>query len=414
MLSESIGLGGQVVGVGRVHVDGTEEFHWMGVPKRNRIVSIGLDHLLCHDGKVTGFHICESEQPESPALWLGNLGDHYGALTFCKIGTGGGDTEFTDTDLQSPVGGLSSTLRTGEPFCGTKCEEEGVYTLRVTHVSNAVQTECVVREVGLFGQYGSGESVVNPMFARVVLEDGVKLSAGERMMFTYDLRITYSDRETVSVQDFCGLKDSEGETLRCDRKICFGSHHTDRADGSGSVKYGDVLTKDLYVTTDGVEGGYTSNADAPYFFRLPPYYYNSVGTHGDFDTLGYSLQDQEFSVSDDRLSKARADARSDNYTFNVLDYDGVGNGDKHRDVTVCLGSFNPDMDELTDYRDIRFIRFRGMDYRFGGESVDSDTGETTWYGQSFRKWANQTMTFTVRTRYVTEDTYDMNGEPVEE
>ena len=65
--------------------------------------------------------------------------------------------------------------------------------------------------------------------------------------------------------------------------------------------------------------------------------------------------------------------------------------------------------QVTDYSDIQFLRIRGMNYRFGYYTINEETGIKEWNEQSLRKWANQTMTFTIRTRYVTEDTLDING-----
>jgi hypothetical protein len=404
MINESIKLEGYIVGLGKIKVDGTEEFEWLENPKHNRIVSTGLDHLMCYNGSTTGYFTSNTPVPTEPAMWVGNLNDHYGALSFCKIGTGKNETEFTDTDLQTPVGTISNTLKTGEPFCGTKCISEGNYVLRVSHNSNPVPTQCKIWEVGLFGQYGSGANKVNPMFARIKLDKGIELNAGERLIFTYDLHIVYADIEPVEDEDFCGLLDSVGEPLKYSRKIYF------KFTKDNGAKYGDRLLRDLYITKLGEEAGYTINSENNYFFRLPVYYYNSVGTYGDYDSTGYSLQRQDFSVIDASLSKARAEALADNYTFDVLDYAGVGNKDKHRDLTICMGLYNPNMEEADDYSDIQFLRIRGMSYRFGYYTINEETGVKEWNEQSLRKWANQTMTFTIRTRYVTEDTFDINGE----
>lgn len=55
-----------------------------------------------------------------------------------------------------------------------------------------------------------------------------------------------------------------------------------------------------------------------------------------------------------------------------------------------------------------------MNYRFGYYTINEDTGAKEWNEQSLRKWSNQTMTFTIRTRYVTEDTLDMDGNDPDE
>ena len=127
MINDTVKLEGYIVGIGKIKVDGSEEFEWLDVPKHNRIVSSGLDHLLCYDGNISGYFNSTTLVPTEPSMWLGNLNNHYGALSFCKIGTGKKETEFIDTDLQTPVGTISNTLRIGEPFCGTKVISEGNY-----------------------------------------------------------------------------------------------------------------------------------------------------------------------------------------------------------------------------------------------------------------------------------------------
>lgn len=418
IINESTKLEGYVTGIGKIKADGTEEFEWLEHPKHNRIVSTGLDHLLCFNGLATGYFTATADTYQYyPALWLGRIspdnhgdaGNHYGALTFCKIGTGKKETEFTDTDLQTPVGGLSSTLRTGEPFCGTKVNGPGDYVIRVSHTSNTVSEQCKIWEVGLFGQYNNDNTIVNPMFARVKLDKGIELLAGEQLVFTYDLHITYTDIEPVEDENFCDLLDSVGDPLKYSRKIFF--EYT-----KNSGKYRDELKRDLYITYDGLEKNYSSmgTLNTKYFFRLPPYFYNSIGSYGDYDSTGYSTITQEFTVQDVNLSKARAEALANNYTFDVLDYEGVGNKDKHRDITICMGLYNPNMEDPTDSTDIQFLRIRGMNYRFGYYTEDPETQEKIWNPQSLRKWANQTMTFTIRTRYVTEDTLDMDGNDPEQ
>ena len=162
-INETAKLEGYVVGIGKVKLDGTEEFTWLDNPKHNRIVSTGLDHLMCYNGSTTGFYSSISSSPTEPAMWLGNLNNHYGALNFCKIGTNKTPTEFTDTDLKAPIGSMTSILKTGEPFCGTKCNSDGEYILRVSHISTAVPIQCKIWELGLFGQYGETPNIVNHM-----------------------------------------------------------------------------------------------------------------------------------------------------------------------------------------------------------------------------------------------------------
>lgn len=69
-----------------------------------------------------------------------------------------------------------------------------------------------------------------------------------------------------------------------------------------------------------------------------------------------------------------AEALADNYTFAVLDYSGIGNKDKHRDITICMGLYNLNMEEATDYSDIQFLHIRDMNYRFGYYTINEETG----------------------------------------
>lgn len=399
IINETTKLEGYIVGIGKVKTDGTEEFKWLDNPKHNRIVSTGLDHLLCYNGSTTGFY--NNSRSESPALWLGNLNTHYGVLSFCKIGTGKNETQFTDTDLQTPVTSLTSNLKTGQPFCGTNCTETGKYTLRVSHISGTVSSACKIWEVGLFGQYGASPNIVNPMFARIKLDTGIELLAGESLVFTYELHITYADIEQIDNENFFDLLDSIGEPLKYSRKVNFTYTHYN------NVKFGDYLYKDLYISNEGQLRD-PQNYHSSKFVREPVYYYHSNITYGDYDTFGYSLQTQNFNVADNNLSTLRSDSYS-TYVHDVLDYSGVGNKDKHRDLTVSIGIYAPDMKDPTDYRDIYFLRFRGMNYSFGHYEEDPETHEQIWISQALRKWANQTMTFTIRYRYVTEDTLDIDG-----
>lgn len=112
-----------------------------------------------------------------------------------------------------------------------------------------------------------------------------------------------------------------------------------------------------------------------YFYRLPVYFYNSSLQSGDFDSLGYSTSDQNWTVANSTLSKARSDSLANNYTHNVLNYEGVGTKDKHRDITICLGLYSPNMEEPDEYTDIFFLRIRGMNYRFGHYEEDPETHE---------------------------------------
>lgn len=403
VINESTKLAGYIVGIGINHADSTEEFTWLETPKHNRITSVGLDHLLCCEGNVSGGYT-KTDSNALTALWLGQINasnTRYGALHFCKIGTGSKATSFEDTDLQNPVTSYTSTLRTGEPFTGTKVINDGEYQLRVTHVAEKVTTDTIIKEVGLFGRYGSGDDIVYPMFARIVLDSPIKLSAGDALTFTYELHVQLAS-VTAETGTFMDLLDDVGEPLNYEKKLYFKYIKND------NKIYQDILLKNPYIVNNGTELNSSSTlGDDLYFANPPVYYYHNYNYNGAYDSIGYSTDPVTYTVQDQRLSKAKAE--SGDYKFDFCDYEGVGNNDKHRDIKITMGIYNPKIEDPMGYVDIKFLRIRGMDYRFG--YYDPET--TEWVSQSLRKWANQTMTFTIRTRYVTDDTVQLIPEETE-
>lgn len=399
IVNETRHIGGEIVGLGIVRTDGTEDFRWLDKPIHNRITSAGLDHMLCY----AGLERQNSNQGNTAVADCTRLYMHgggydagkyrIGILGYCRIGTGGKPTEFTDTDLVNPVTEYSSTLKTGNPFCGTKVTSASDYRIRVTHISNAVTSDCIIKEFGIYGRYTMVDNtLVYPMFARIALDKGVSLNSGEKLMVTYELHVTHSN-ELVHVSNFFDMLDSSGNPLQCDIKPYFST-------AKASSDFAGTLSQCPYVGTSGGES--IHDAYNSYFYSFPAYFYNQTTRYGDLDTLGYSTTPKDFSVANASLSKARTDPGE--YTFLQADYTGVGTNDKHRDLIVTLGAYNPNMAEPTDYQDIYFLRYRGLDIKFG---YTDDEG--VFIPQALRKWASQNMIFTFRTRYVTPDTIQADG-----
>lgn len=72
MIEQNNFLQGQLVGIGKIHTDGSEDFRWLEKPIKNRIVSGGIDHLLTLNGNQL---TCYSERynSETPidCFWVG-------------------------------------------------------------------------------------------------------------------------------------------------------------------------------------------------------------------------------------------------------------------------------------------------------------------------------------------------------
>lgn len=397
-------IGGQIVGLGFQHRDGSEDFNWIE-PVHNRVTSVGIDHLLQAGGAENPEYTATERTSGAPGLWFGPGCDgiREGALTYMQLGTGTSQPSFGDTHLAKPLGSLCGTYRTGTPFTGTKVTDDGCY-IRVTYVSAAMVAETKVTEVGIFGKIGS-----NPvLFARIVLEKPVTVLADDSLMVTYELRIARTGLEASYEDNFFDIMPSDGEgTLHYGTKA-----YTGVVRGAASKPYTDLYTKDpcILSDSDGVRefpGTLATLSEKNelkymYFMRLPAYYHHDYTAAGVYDSLGYSTDEQQdFGVSDDRLSKASSEIGD--YSFEFMPYEGVGSLDKHRDIKITMGAYNPAMVYSNDYTDITFIRIRGTDYKFG--YLDG----SDWVQQYLRKWGGQAMSFTYRTRYVTGDTMQMDG-----
>lgn len=401
VINESYRLGGHLVGIGKIAVDGTEEYTWLDKPIHNRITSVGLDHLFCYNGSPTGGFTNTAHKGNIAAMFLGSNVTHYGALTFCKLGTGKKATEFTDTDLQTPVNGLSSTYKTGDPFTGTNVIEFGKYRLRITHIADTVEEIVKISELGLFGQYTKDDTVVNPMFARIVLDKPITVNPGEKLLFTYELLITLNNNTVTQFNSFFDMIDMNGEPLQGEKRAFF--LYKKGTDGV----FTDVLVNAPYIRTNATEeSGLDSSIglDNRYAFMYPTWIYNTYNNYGNFDTILYSTVTQPFTVISEKLSKARAE--KGDYTFSFTDYKGVDSLDKHRDIKIVMGAYNPAMSEPRENKPIYFMRIRGIDYRFGYYNENDE-----WVPQALCKWANQSITFTFRTRYVTDDTWQSDTPP---
>ena len=400
-------LGGHLVGIGKVRTNGEVEYQELEKPVHNRITSVGLDHLFQFGSTAQE---SAQENTHTGALWTDVTSEVYsnkkraGALHYMSYGSGTTATAFTDTDLANGSGLFSNTKYTSggstQTLNGTKVNSFGNYSFRVTHKSAAMAATTTINEVGWYGAYTNNSSSLNPgasnttmvLFARVVLPSSITLNAGEYLLTTYQLDETNSNTTATTGSDFFGLKDSDGNTLQYEQKLT-------RYQG-GSYEFSKALSE-VYINTSGTCDIYSS---ASYGF-FPAYVIRDQYWGVTSFAFGYSTSSSKTFPTDGNAEWSGITAFTNtgsattNYNGTLASYTGVGSTNKYRDRTYTTGAYNPNMlNNPTGYQDIYYININGMAYRFGYY----DNG--VWVPQAWRKYANQAVTFTFRTRYSTPDT----------
>ena len=400
-------LGGHLVGIGKVRANGEVEYKELEKPIHNRITSVGLDHLFLFGGADQAN--ANNGANADMALWVGNGRSAYssykyraGALEYMSYGSGTTATAFTDTDLSNGSGSYSNTKQTSsataQTLNGTKVNSYGNYSFRVTHKSAAAAATTTVNEIGWYGAYTNNTSSITPgaanttmvLFARVVLPSPITLNSGEYLLTTYQLDETNANTIASTISDFFGLKDSNGNTLQAQQKVIRKQNTT-----SGVFQ---CTLNEPYITYSGSFG----NAN---YYRFFPAFVFSENSYYTGQSFGYSTNSSMTFPADgssDESSLTRFDAsgsKGTNWNVDISSYTGVGSTNKYRDRTYTTGAYNPNMlSNPTGYTDIYYINVNGMAYRFGYY----DNG--VWVPQAWRKYANQAVTFTFRTRYSTPDT----------
>ena len=400
MIGENRYLGGYLVGIGKRKTNGEVVYQELDKPIHNRITSVGLDHLFQFSGSSKPD--LTSSTSYVPYLWVdkgGNktYGFRAGAINYMSFGSGNTATAFTDTALANEIAtpietkyvasGSSST----QTLNGVHVNSFGNYSFRVSHESDAAASSVTINEIGWWGAYGTTSTYSNKvLFARVVLPSPITLSTGEKLITTYQLDEVNANTSVSSISDFFGLKDSDGNTLQAQQRI------TRYETGYSHTGFNAVISEP-YITSAGtgaMNNATEMNGFSPAYTVLESstlygyFAYNDTGTN-----TGFPTRDERVYYVATKFSNGGG-----TYSASLDTYNGVGSTNKYRDKIYVVGAMNPGMSSTSDYKDIYCLVLNGMMYRFGYD----DNG--TWTPQAWRKYANQQVTFTFRTRYSTEDT----------
>ena len=392
-IESKIGIGGRLVGIGKVRLDGTEEFTWLDEPIHNTIVGSGFDQLFkcCpgHDGDDLNDHsdICNNRITFTgsyrPYDGYTPCYERAGVLSYCQIGTDGTATVNSDTSLHAPCSDYSSNVVSGVPwtyvFVGP--DGNGDYRIRITHRVTAT-ADASVSEIGWFGRQGykasyyASWSSTYHMFSRIVLRSPYGIASGEQMIVTYELSIKYADLTPTAVD--MGIDASDGTPLKALKQ--FESNITEST--SSGV---DIISTSRF-------GLFSCTQDA-----VPGMSAHYSVENSSITRVAYSTTDREF-VADRNVSFG-TDLTQATVTPIVTKGTMVA-GSGTRKITFTLPSTWPNLDDSNTYVDIHMLNLDGYTYRFGYYDTDPGTGETVWVPQAWRKSLNETWQITEVVSYV--------------
>lgn len=385
-------IGGRVVAIGKVSPDGTRDVKWLDKPKHNMIVASGFDHL---------FHFCKYLNRDqytqsyvsvanSRITFIGgsttrdyNRNYEYtrqGCLQYCRIGTNGDATAFTDTELKSPCSSYSSSIENGFPwtYAFTGPNGNGDYYIRVTHRVTANQTG-QIREIGWYG-YSSeyknyGTTGTYSLFSRVVLDEPYEITSGEEMIICYELHIQYADLTPVPVL-MNGLVATDGTPLRAMKGF---ESQVSLAQSSGNIPYINY-SRFGFINTDAT--------DTP-----------GMGSH--YSVYSYAVNRISYYTSDRNFHADRnpwyGSGSLTKATVAPLVTVGLSSGVPTNRVTFTVPGTWPNLSGTNTSIDIHLLNIDGYTYRFG--YYDNDT----WVPQALRKYYTDNWQITEKITYVPDD-----------
>lgn len=416
MIEQNNFLQGQLVGIGKIHTDGSEDFRWLEKPIKNRIVSSGLDHLLTLNGnQVVSYS--EKYSTEGPLIcfWVGRTNyssssasnNRCGVLQYASYGSSGDSTEFTDTALHAKVGGYSSSKRTGAGNCGTQIRSYGNFIFRVTHIHTAAPSGgTTVREIGWFYDIVSSSTPSTyKMFSRVVLDTPYELLAGEQLVTTYEVNLVMGNRTPVAGASFFGLLDRDGNPLQYETKLCLAQKRASMSwvDSTMSFPYikASDCTGNIDAESNGSSGG--TSYDMRFATIYPAYncrreYYRQLSYNGGATHFYNNPTD---GYMDQYAPSLDAGSLPSSYNWGIRDYQW---GSFYRDAYMTIPRSWPYLGSDAAYADIRFLMVGGVGISFGHYETDPDTGTQSWVPQYYRKYGNKSLGITIRQRFSTVDT----------
>ena len=418
-------IGGEIVGIGKIRADGSEEFTWLKDPIHNQITTKGIDNLLMWNGSDALPSTSIDKEISSLYVPVGNVPVYErkestirdtsvtrtGVLYYSAYGDGTGNIDpDTATELISRISDITSTFRNGNYFNGSNCVSvEGNHQLqfRVTHTYPVVSEHQNVNEIGFYHKVEPNGDYT--LFSRIQLDNTYELNPGESLIITYQLNVKYPNYPK-HIDNFFGLTDVDGNTLQANETTCIKVNNTlswtknhknrlyNNYDYSIYSAPGIPMIMLYYpLGMPNFAGWYTSSVD------IQP---DGFVQYGWRPVWGLKNESQlrcimiQNDVSNLEMMKVNGPTLANTkyqesvITTQILPYTP---GSKYRDYTLILPTSYPYLNSGEEYIDFNILIFNGVAYRFGYD----DNG--TWVPQKLRKYGDQTYKLTYRMSYATEE-----------
>lgn len=419
-------IGGEIVGIGKIRADGSEDFKWLKNPIHNQITTKGIDNLLMWNGSSDLPSSNIYKETASLYIPVGREITSYNQQSYSKDTTvtrtgvlyysayGSGREQIdpdTATELISRISDITSTFRNGYYFNGSNCVSvEGNHQLqfRVTHTYPVVSEHQHVNEIGFYHKVEPNGDYI--LFSRIQLDNTYELNPGESLIITYQLNVKYPNYPK-HIDDFFGLKDIDGNTLQANETTCVkvnntlswtknhkNRYYSNNSDSDKSSAPGFPMIMNYYPLGMPNFAGWYS-----YYPEVSPDGYVQYGWR---PVWGLKNESQlrcimiQNDVSNLEMMKTNGPTLANTkyqesvITTQILPYTP---GSKYRDYILILPTFYPYLNSSEDYIDFNILIFNGVAYRFGYD----DNG--TWVPQKLRKYGDQTYKLTYRMSYATEE-----------
>lgn len=357
MLNHRNFLHGKLVGIGKVHKDGSEDFRWLDKPIHNRIVSGGIDNLLMFNGG-------QSISSEYGTLFLGANSYYRGAFDYTAYGSSSSPTNFNDTGLYDRVSGY--IYKKKNDLCGSTYKEFPRILHRIAHEHDAAAQATDVREIGWFQKQGNNYV----LSSRVVLDTPYHLDAGEKLITAYELDVTYGNGTAQHLSRFGSLLDENGNPLQADYMTILNKDYTPYIGSNGYGKYNTFYADGKTYTGRWFPVWYMNHDENGFYISI-----NRSSNQIDFDAA-FTIPNQNWWLA---LGSRLQIIAVENYV----------KGSFYRDVSYTLPIEWPN-DSPTKKETIRNMCIMGVHYKFGYWE------NGVWVPQAFR--VNKENPFRVRIR----------------
>lgn len=404
-LEQSMGIGGRVVGIGKITKEGELVYREIE-PVHNTIVDSGFALMLqanfndtcVYEGYLSGL---------SANGWISGLhtGTSYsnvyynlriGAIQYCQYGSGSKVTEETDTSLENPVSEYGSPY--GIDGLSGCAYISGTIRNRVTYRFGAAAENTIIREIGMFSRRVADDRNLSndyKMFARVVLASPYTVMAGESFVVTYELGISLPP---VAHNLDTGLVDENDVPIKYSRKYVLRT----QANYPGLPSFNwnpSIAHTAMNGNKNGVIGtvGYDNSNNIIAHQALMPIWSFTQGNLGSayYMQPAYSLTDKEF-PSDWSNDTDVSLYATNSIIIRMHPYDATT---KSRSCQFVLPTTWPNNLAETGSADIHYLLFNGVAYRFGYYDEGHEGDPDYWYPQAIHKTGRQTLSYTLTQRF---------------